>query len=70
MPLVKSRLDEWQRFCLTSRPRKSVIVHNFYIKRVSFMPPKANPVLIVDANAVLSRAIASERLQIVSRRNK
>jgi len=34
------------------------------------MPPKANPVLIVDANAVLSRAIASERLQIVSRRNK
>jgi len=53
-----------------SRPRKSVIVHNFYIKHVSFMPAKANPVLIVHANTVLSRTITSERLQIVSRRNE
>jgi hypothetical protein len=46
-----------------------VIIHNFYVKRVSFMPAKTNAVLVIDANAVLSRSGASQGFQIVARRN-
>ncbi len=47
----------------------SVVIDNFYIVGVSIVPNKAQPKLIVDANAVLSCPVSRERFQPVSRRD-
>jgi hypothetical protein len=47
-----------------------VIVHDFDILGVSFVPTKADSVPIVDPDAVLSDPIPLQRLQTVSRRSQ
>ena len=47
----------------------SVIVHDFYVVRVSISPYEANPPLIVYANAVLPLPIALQGFQAVLGRN-
>ena len=48
-----------------------MIVDNLYFKGIRPLPPKADPPLIVDADAVLSLPIPTESLQAVSwRRSK
>jgi hypothetical protein len=46
-----------------------MVVHNFHIKRPwgSLRPFKANPPLVIDADAVLASAITLEAFQPVSR---
>ena len=44
-----------------------MVVDDLYIVRVAFMPSKTKSPLIVDANAVLSFTISSQRLEMVSR---
>ena len=47
----------------------SVIVQNFDTMRVAVLPTKANAPLVIDAYAVLTFAVAFERLQTIRRRN-
>ena len=42
-----------------------MIIGNFDIERVTILEPETNPPLIVDADAVLSGAIAAQRLKAV-----
>jgi hypothetical protein len=44
-----------------------VIVHNFNLIRAVFTPNKAHTPLVVDADAVLSLAIALERFELIAR---
>lgn len=44
-----------------------MIIDNLNIARVFSFPPKTQPVLIVDSNTVLPRAITFQRLKAVSR---
>lgn len=46
-----------------------MIIHDFYILGACTGPAKAEPELVVDPNAVLSGAVASERFKSVARRN-
>src|SRR5258708_2498923 len=48
----------------------SMIIDNLNVVGVSLFPSKADPVLIVDPDAVLARAVALERLQAVSGRDQ
>ena len=48
---------------------QSVIIHNFYVVRISVPPHKADAVLVVDADAVLADTVALECLEAVARRN-
>ncbi len=57
------RPDEGTIFWLTSF--SSMIVRGLNIKRVAILPTKADPIWIVDPNAVLPRSIAVEPLQTV-----
>jgi hypothetical protein len=43
-----------------------VVIDNLNLVRFAIFPAEANPVLIVDANAVLALAVASQRFQPVS----
>jgi len=45
-----------------------MIVHNFHGESIFTLPAEANPILVIDADAVLSRPIASQRLQTIARR--
>lgn len=47
--------------------RKSVIVHDLDVVRVSTSKFEAQPKLIIDTNAVLSFALAFQRFQAISR---
>jgi hypothetical protein len=44
-----------------------VIIHDLYFKSVPIPPPETHTVLIVDSNAMLSRAISAKQLQMISR---
>jgi len=44
-----------------------VVISDLNIKSVACLPSKANPILIVDSDAVLSRAISLQRLQAIRR---
>jgi hypothetical protein len=46
-----------------------VIVHDFNLVRTVFTPDKANTPLVVDADAVLILALASERFELIARWN-
>ena len=46
-----------------------MIVNDLDLVRVTISPPKADPPLIVDANTVLTGAIAFQRLETVPRRH-
>jgi hypothetical protein len=43
-----------------------VVIDDLDVERVSIRPAKANPPLVVDADAVLAFAASSERFQAVS----
>ena len=47
--------------------RTSVVIDDFHVVGVGFLPPEANPPLIVDSNAVLPCAIAPQGLQAIAR---
>jgi hypothetical protein len=42
-----------------------VVIDDFYVTSISFLPGKADPVLIIDADAVLALAVALQGLQPV-----
>jgi hypothetical protein len=44
----------------------SVIIRDFYVPGVPLFPPEAHPILIVDADAVLTLSIALQLLQTIS----
>jgi len=44
-------------------------MHNLDGICVSLVPAKANPVLVIDPDAVVSGAGATQRFQVVARRN-
>jgi hypothetical protein len=44
-----------------------LVIGNLDIERVAVIPSKADPVLVVDANTVLSCAISLQRLQSIRR---
>jgi hypothetical protein len=46
-----------------------MIVHDFYVGRLVLGPDEADPVLVVDPNAVLALAIAREGLEAVAGRD-
>lgn len=48
---------------------KLVIIHDFYVVRVTVTPPEAYPPLLVDSDAVLSGAVTRKTLQPVARRD-
>ena len=43
-----------------------VVVHNSHVVCVSFVPPKTDSILIVDADAVLSDAIPLQRFEVIA----
>ena len=47
-------------FFFAMASRTSVVIDDFHVVGVGFLPPEANPPLIVDADAVLSPSIARE----------
>jgi hypothetical protein len=47
----------------------SVVINDLNVFRAAVRPEKAEPVLVVDADAVLADPIASQRFQTVARRN-
>jgi len=47
-----------------------VIVHDLHIVGVPVVPDETDPVLIVDANAVLATPVARERLEPVARKHR
>ena len=59
---------DWREFAFAHRFR-SVIVGEFNVECVTISPPETEAPLPVDADAVLSRAIASQLLQSIPRRN-
>jgi len=46
-----------------------MIISNFYIIRITFMPLETNPPLFIDAYAVLSFSITVQRFQAIRREN-
>jgi len=46
-----------------------VIVHDFDVVSVTVAPDKTNPVLIIDADAMLTLPVASERFKTISWKN-
>lgn len=46
-----------------------MVIHDLDLIGVAAFPAKANPPLVIDSYAVLSRTIAFERLQPIARRN-
>jgi hypothetical protein len=46
-----------------------VVVRDFDVVGIAVLPPEANPVLVVDANAVLPQAVAPQSLQAVPGRD-
>src|SRR3990172_7326950 len=62
--------------CVGSRRRTKgfpldplVIVRDFDVVGIAVLPPKTDPVLVVDANAVLPCAVAAEALQPIAGRD-
>jgi hypothetical protein len=43
-----------------------VIIYNFNVTGFTFAPPKANPPLVINPNAVLTSPITAEHLQAVA----
>jgi hypothetical protein len=46
-------LARMNRGSLSHNPSLSVVIHNLNVVRIAILPAKANPVLIVDPNAVM-----------------
>lgn len=58
-----------RRRCTVSPPdRFLVIVRDFDVVGIAFLPSEADPKLIIDPDAVLARAVAPQALQAISRR--
>jgi hypothetical protein len=47
-----------------------VVIHNLNVEGIRFPPNKAQPVLIVDADTVLTFAVSQQRFKTVSARNR
>ncbi len=47
----------------------SVVIHNFYVFGACFRPTKADAPLIIDANAVLTEAIALQCFKAIAQRH-
>jgi hypothetical protein len=60
-----TRADRWE----TIHGEMSVVVNKFNVFGAAVRPSKAEPILIIDANAVLSGPITAQRLQAVTGRN-
>jgi hypothetical protein len=45
-----------------------MVIDNFNVVRIAITPDEAQPPLVIDADAVLSGAVAGQRLQVVGRR--
>jgi len=48
-------------------PTFLVVIQNLDVKSIPIPPQETHTVLIVDSNAVLSRAVSAERLQMIAR---
>src|SRR5690606_18346242 len=46
-----------------------VVVRDFDLVGIAFLPPETDPVLFVDADAVLSGAVTPQPLQVIARGN-
>lgn len=46
-----------------------MIIDNFHIFGAGIGPPKTDPPLIIDADAVLARTLAAQRLKAIARRH-
>jgi hypothetical protein len=46
-----------------------MVINDLHIERVSVLPPEADAPLLIDADTVLSLAIALQRFQLIRRRN-
>ena len=55
------------RVLLIRHPTFLVEIHDLYVKSIPIPPQEADTVLIVDANAVLSRAVSAQCLQMITR---
>jgi hypothetical protein len=44
----------------------SVIIHDFYVKRILALPAEANPPLVINPDAVLAFAVTFQRFQVVA----
>ena len=58
----------WLKIALTHNPT-SMVIHNLNIIGITAFPCKTYPPLLVNANAVLSRAIPTKLLELITRRN-
>src|SRR5208282_3661348 len=63
---------EFLSFCHRCCPRlpNSVVIDNLDLAGIALVPHKADPVLVVDPDAVLSAAVGLERLEPVARQRK
>ena len=43
-----------------------MVIHNFYVMRVFALPAETNAPLVIDADAVLTRAVAFESFKAVA----
>jgi hypothetical protein len=48
---------------------RSMVVHNFHVKRILTLPAEANPPLVVHADAVLAFAVVFQGFQMVAIRD-
>ncbi len=46
-----------------------MIINDFHFVGIAFLPHETNPPLIINADTVLTRAVASQFLQAISRRH-
>lgn len=45
-----------------------MVIHNFHFVWFIILPNKADAVLVIEANAMLSGTVATEHLQLIARR--
>jgi hypothetical protein len=48
-----------RRTAIALPPRRLVVVRDFDIVGISILPPETDPILVVDPNTVLTRAVAT-----------
>jgi hypothetical protein len=63
-----ARMDGGKKFFSASHDRLLVIINNLDVERISILPSEADPPLIVDANAVLARAVPFQGFPSITRR--
>jgi hypothetical protein len=47
----------------------SVVVHNLYVLRFAVLPHKADPILVIDPDAVLPPPITAKGLEVIARKH-